>query len=88
MKDIVQLRTVLILLIAAGLFPRQAHAVIALAADLVGIIGTVLNGQGINIEQRSIETVGVLVLILVIISILSTSVGRTMKRGRNAHDRG
>lgn len=82
MKDIVQLRTVIILLIASGLFPRQAHAVVDLAADLVGIVGELLNGQGINIEQRSIETVGVLVLILVIIGILSTSIGRTMKRGR------
>jgi len=80
--SIIQPRTIIVLLIIAGLFPRQGHAAVDLAADAVGVVTGLLNGQGINIEQRSVETVAMLAAILVVISILSSSVVRAQRKGR------
>jgi len=67
--------TLLLLFVATGIFPQQGHALVNLAANIVSAVHSLLRGQGVDISQNSVETVVMLALIVVAISVLSSTIG-------------
>jgi hypothetical protein len=67
--------TLLLLFMAAGIFPKQGHDLVNLSANIVSAVYSLLRGQGVHISQNSIETVVTLALIVVAISVLSSAIG-------------
>ena len=65
----------LLLFIAAGTFPDHAHDLVDLAANIVSAVYGLLQGQGVHINQNSVETVVTLAIILIAIGALSSAIG-------------
>lgn len=67
--------TLLLLFVAVGIFPKQGHDLVNLAANIVGAAYSLLRGQGITVSQNSVETVVTLAVIVVAISAISSAIG-------------
>jgi hypothetical protein len=74
----------LLLFVAAGTFPKQGHDLVDLAANIVSAVFGLLQGQGVHINQNSVETVVTLAVILIAIGALSSAIGggKLFKGGR------
>lgn len=65
----------LLLFVAAGTFAKQGHDLVDLAAHVVGAVYGLLQGQGVHINQNSVETVVTLAIIAIAIGALSSAIG-------------
>lgn len=77
----------LILFIAAGVFPFQAHSVVNLAAWIVDSVIDLLRGQGVNIDQTTIESLVTLSVIVITILALAAAIrgsGRVINNRRKS----
>jgi len=71
--------TVLIILLAAGVFPRYAHAVVDYAAWAVQSVLVIASTAGLHIDSGAVEAVIVLALVIVVIASLSSVIMQSNK---------
>jgi hypothetical protein len=74
----------LLLFVAGGTFPKQGHDLVDLAANIVSAVYGLLQGQGVHINQNSVETVVTLAIIAIAIGAFSSAIGggKLFKGGR------
>lgn len=63
--------TVALILIAAGVFPAQAHGIVDLCAWAIGGAGVFLASQGATINMRAVETLVTLGVVVIVILALA-----------------
>jgi len=77
----------LILFIAAGVFPVQARSVVNLAAGIVGSVIDLLRGQGVNIDTQTVgmfTSIAVIIITILALAAAIQSSGRAIKNRRRS----
>jgi hypothetical protein len=83
MKGAFWLRVALVVLLI-GAFPDQCHALVNMAADIWTIAAGIIRSSGVNATQENVEAVVTLVGIAIVVLVVSSAVGKSLKGGRRA----